>query len=63
MSSILDMYVVLVEIARIALEDEATFNRIGHELDLSDEELNRVREFVASEGADYLTTVSEGVEE
>ena len=50
MSSILDMYVVLVEIARIALEDEATFNRIGHELDLSDEELNRVREFVELEG-------------
>lgn len=63
MSSIFDMYVVLVEIVRIALEDEAMFIQVGDELDLSDEELNRVREFVASEGADYLTTVSEGVEE
>ncbi len=60
MSSIFDMYVVLVEIVRIALDDEAMFIQVGDELDLSDEELNRVREFVASEGADYLTTVSEG---
>jgi hypothetical protein len=60
MSSIFDMYVVLVEVVRIALDDEAMFLKVGDELDLSDEELNRVREFVASEGADYLTTVSEG---
>ena len=45
-----DMTIVLMEIARIALEDEATFNRIGHELDLSDEELNKVRAYVALEG-------------
>lgn len=45
-----DMIIVLMEIARIALEDEATFNRIGHELDLSDEELNNVRDYVALEG-------------
>ena len=44
-----DINIVLVEIARIALEDEATFNRIGHELDLSDEELNKVLAHVALE--------------
>jgi hypothetical protein len=45
-----DIPIVLMEVARIALEDEATFNRIGHELDLSDEELNKVRAYVALEG-------------
>ena len=63
MSSIFDMYVVLVEIVRIALEDEAMFIQVGDELDLSDEELNRVREFVELENADHLTNVSEGVDE
>lgn len=45
-----EMQIVLMEIARIALEDKATFDHIGDELDLSDEELNKVRAYVALEG-------------
>ncbi len=40
--------VALEEIARIALEDSATAQRIGHELDVSDEELERAAEYLKS---------------
>jgi len=41
--------ITIIEIARIALEqDSFSFNRIdiGHELDLSDEELERIYELI-----------------
>jgi hypothetical protein len=37
-----DLDILIQEIARIALEDSDTLRRIGHELDVSDEELQRV---------------------
>ena len=47
-----DLKILIEEIARIALEDEQTRNRIGHELDVSDEELQRV--------SDHLNSLLEG---
>jgi len=47
-----DLEVTIQEIARIALEDSNTMARIGHELDISDEELQRV--------AQYLNSLLEG---
>jgi hypothetical protein len=41
--------ILLMEIARIALEDDGMYIRIAHELDLSDEELDRVRNHVQLE--------------
>tara|TARA_R100000789_G_scaffold11735_1_gene15700 strand:- start:367 stop:597 length:231 start_codon:yes stop_codon:yes gene_type:complete len=44
--------ITIIEIARIALEqDSFSFNRIdiGHELDLSDEELERIYELIEIE--------------
>lgn len=43
-----DLQIVIQEIARVALEDEHTRNRIGHELDLSEEELLRVGGYLNS---------------
>ena len=39
-----DLQILIQEVARIALDDEATTARIVHVLDLSDEELQRVAE-------------------
>ena len=47
-----DLDILIQEVARIALEDDATMRRIGHELDVSDEELQRV--------AQYLNNLLEG---
>jgi hypothetical protein len=47
-----DLEILVQEVARIALEDDATMRRIGHELDVSDEELQRV--------AHYLNKILEG---
>jgi hypothetical protein len=44
-----DINILLMEIARIALEDDGIYHRIAHELDLSDEELDKVRTYVALE--------------
>jgi len=38
--------ITIMEIARIALEDKNIGWKIGHELDLSDEELDRIYEIV-----------------
>ena len=38
----LSLKILIEEIARVALEDKQTRNRIGHELDVSEEELLRV---------------------
>jgi len=43
-----DLQILIEEIARIALEDEATTQRIAHELDVSDEELQRVAGYLNS---------------
>ena len=43
-----DLKILIEEIARVALEDEHTRNRIGHELDVSDEELMRVFDYLSS---------------
>ena len=40
--------ILIEEVARIALEDEHTRNRIGHELDVSEEELLRVGAYLNS---------------
>lgn len=47
-----DLDILIQEIARIALEDSYTLRRIGHELDVSDEELQRV--------AQHLNALLEG---
>ena len=44
-----DINILLMEIARIALEDQGIYIRIAHELDLSDDELDKVRAHVALE--------------
>ena len=42
--------ITIIEIARVALEqDSFSFNRIGHELDLSDEELERIYKLIEKE--------------
>ena len=43
-----DLKILIEEIARVALEDEHTRNRIGHELDVSEEELLRVGAYLNS---------------
>lgn len=43
-----DLEILIQEIARVALEDKATALRIGHELDVSDEELERVAGYLNS---------------
>ena len=43
-----DLQILIEEVARIALEDEHTRNRIGHELDVSEEELLRVGAYLNS---------------
>ena len=43
-----DLEITIQEIARIALEDSATLRRIGRELDISDEELQRVGQYLNS---------------
>jgi len=43
-----DLQILIQEIARIALEDSATAQRIGYELDVSDEELQRVAGYLNS---------------
>lgn len=44
-----DIQILMMEICRIALEDDGMFYRIAHELDLSDEELDKVRNHVELE--------------
>jgi hypothetical protein len=46
--SMSDLDILIQEIARIALEDDATMRRIGHELDVSDEELQRAGQYLNS---------------
>ena len=43
-----DLQILIEEIARVALEDEHTRDRIGHELDVSEEELLRVGAYLNS---------------
>lgn len=43
-----DLEILVQEVARIALEDGATMRRIGRELDVSDEELQRVAQYLNS---------------
>jgi len=39
---------LMQEVARIALEDKATLSRIGHELDVTDEELEDLAKYLNS---------------
>ena len=48
LSKVNDLEITIQEIARIALEDDATMRRIGHELDISDEELQRIGQYLNS---------------
>ena len=48
MSMAKDMQIVIEEIARVALEDPEMRSRIGHELNLSDEYLAKVFDFLES---------------
>jgi len=43
-----DLDITIQEVARIALEDDATLRRIGHELGMSEEELQRVGQYLNS---------------
>ena len=43
-----DLKILIEEIARVALEDADIRNYIGHELDVSDEELMRVFDYLSS---------------
>jgi len=43
-----DLHILIQEVARIALEDDATMRRIGHELGVSEEELQRVGQYLNS---------------
>jgi len=43
-----DLQITIQEIARIALKDDATMRRIGHELDMSNEELQRIGQYLNS---------------
>lgn len=48
MSAMKELQIVIEEVARVALEDAETRSRIGHELDLSDEYLEEVFDFLNS---------------
>lgn len=48
MSKMKEIQIVIEEVARIALENQEMRDRIGHELDLSDEYLQEVFEFLES---------------
>jgi hypothetical protein len=43
-----DLQILIQEVARIALEDDATMRRIGHELGITQEELQRVGQYLNS---------------
>jgi hypothetical protein len=43
-----DIDLMIQEVARIALEDLATLRRIGHELDVTDEELENLADYLNS---------------
>jgi len=43
-----DIDLMIQEVARIALEDLATLHRIGHELDVTDEELENLADYLNS---------------
>jgi DNA-binding transcriptional regulator LsrR (DeoR family) len=43
-----DLQILMEEVARIALEDERTRSHIGNELDVSDEELQRLANYLNS---------------
>jgi len=43
-----DLDITIQEVARIALEDDATLRRIGHELGINEEELQRVGQYLNS---------------
>jgi hypothetical protein len=43
-----DLQILIQEVARIALEDDATMRRIGHELGINEEELQRVGQYLNS---------------
>lgn len=44
-----DIQTIMMEICRIALEDQDIYHRIAHELDLSDDEMDKIRDFVKLE--------------
>lgn len=48
MSAMKEMQIVIEEVARVALEDPETRSYIGHELDLSDEYLEEVFNYLES---------------
>lgn len=43
-----DLLILIEEVARIALEDRAIRNYIGHQLDASDEELEKAFQYLES---------------
>lgn len=48
MSKMKELQVMVEEVARIALEDEATLTRVAHELGLEEEELQRLSGYLNS---------------
>jgi hypothetical protein len=43
-----EVALLIQEVARVALEDPATLRRIGHELDVTDEELEKLADYLNS---------------
>jgi len=43
-----DINLLIQEVARIALEDKAILRHIGHELDITDEELENLADYLNS---------------
>lgn len=54
-----DIQIIMMEICRIALEEQDIYHRIAHELSLSDDEMERVRDFVALENDHAEIGISE----
>jgi hypothetical protein len=48
MSKMKEMQIVIEEVARVALEDAEMSSRIGHELGVDQEELNKIYAYLES---------------
>lgn len=60
MSAMKELQIVIEEVARIALEDQYIRYHIGHELDLSDEYLVEVHEYLESMLNEESNNVTQG---
>lgn len=49
-----DIQILIMEVCRLALQDDGMFMRIAYELDITDEELNKVLDYVKGEEHDTI---------